>query len=145
VYDATIKLLPSKSNDVCLAIFQGIHNDSLGTGKCNAIDRQTLGNRFYNTISTSAGVSTGRKSDQRGRKSDKQGRKSDQCWSNFRPARSNKFDLKSGPTPSKPHRSEIYWRPISILSKLVQSQSVEKSIQTFLFSNKTCLISNDFL
>jgi hypothetical protein len=106
-------------------------------GKLMQLTSRTLGNRFYNAISTSASVSTGRKSDQRGRKSmvanqtvvvgnqtnvvtsDHRGRKPDQCWSNFIPAKGENY-LVSNPS-SQACWSEIDLRPVSVLSSLRKS------------------------
>jgi hypothetical protein len=43
VCDSAIKLLPLKSNDVCLAIFQEIHNDPSDIRKVNVIDTSDVG------------------------------------------------------------------------------------------------------
>jgi hypothetical protein len=64
MYDSTIKWLPSKSNDVCLAIFQEIHhNDPSGIRTGNATGTSDIGKSILQR-SRSAGVSAGRKSDQ---------------------------------------------------------------------------------
>jgi hypothetical protein len=76
VYNSTIKWL-----DICLAISKKFVMTRRALGKVTQLTHRTLENRFYNTISTSAGVhACGQKSGHRGLKSDQRGRNSYKFW-----------------------------------------------------------------